>query len=259
QGTLAIGNYIYMIGGRTATARNASVQRAIVHADGTTSSFETVGATLVEARAGFVTLVTPAWVYVVGGDDGTSLDSVERAPIAAAASLEPFPTGPSLKLTIPREYAASAVIGPYLYVFGGTSSMPTASVERAATLPDGPLGAFTAVTGSDLAMPRADMTATVIGNYVYIISGWTGGSCFTPSVERADIHPDGSLGAFAVVAGVTLVTARTNHTATVYGGHVYIVGGLPGSNFVTRVERATIHADGTIDTFVEIPVDLAAE
>ena len=259
QGNVLLGNNLYLIGGRIGSAVTTSVQRATVHADGTTNTFATVsGSTLVDARDGFVTLVTPSWVYVVGGYNGLPMASVERAPIAADGTLGTFAIDPSVTLATARGFAASAVIGPYLYVFGGNISGPAASVERATILPDGTLGPFTAMPDG-LTEARADMTATVIGPYVYIISGWAGGSYADPSVERAPIMADGSLGAFAIVAGVSLVTGRFDHTATVYGGQLYIVGGLPGTNFLTRVERATIHDDGTIDTFAEIPVDLAAE
>jgi hypothetical protein len=46
----------------------------------------------------------------------------------------------------------------------------------------------------------------LIGNYLYVLGGFA--TSPLSSVERAQIHADGSLGPFALLPDVTLITAR---------------------------------------------------
>ncbi|HEY9900183.1 MAG TPA: hypothetical protein V6D00_13495 [Pantanalinema sp.] len=82
------------------------------------------------------------------------------------------------------------------------------------------------------------------------------------SATQAPALPAGSrLGAFQVVPGVALGTARSEHTSQVVGAFLYVLGGLSGeetsSNLVERValdgvERAAIASDGTLGPFSSV-------
>lgn len=71
-------------------------------------------------------------------------------------------------------------------------------------------------------------------------------------MERAVINDDGTLGAFATVAGVALNTGRNYFTAVVTDHYLYILGGFDGVTGIGNVERAAIGADGSLGAFVVV-------
>ncbi|MBM3276357.1 MAG: hypothetical protein FJZ00_14480, partial [Candidatus Sericytochromatia bacterium] len=94
--------------------------------------------------------------------------------------------------------------------------------------------------------------AQVIGNYVYVFGGASsnGTTDNITSVVRATVNADGTLGAFATVAGINLVTARTYATSIVTGPYLYVISGnFPGTN---TVERAAIDAGGNLGAFATV-------
>jgi Kelch motif protein len=207
------------------------------------------GSTLVMGRSGHTAAVIGNVVYVLGGYSGGSyLDSVERATINADGSLGPFAPVPGVALATARSGHTTLVMGSFLYVLGGSGSNGVLnSVERATIAVDGSLGPFTNVTGVVLTSARDSATTAVVGNTVYVIGGI--GTGVLKTVERATINPDGSLGPFAVVTGVSLATARSGHTSAVVGSTLYVLGGSANSTALNSVERAPINADGSLGTF----------
>ncbi|MBO9542450.1 hypothetical protein J7643_17815 [bacterium] len=85
------------------------------------------------------------------------------------------------------------------------------------------------------------------------------GSGVSPTPTPAPPVSAGSrLGAFQLVPGVSLGTARSEHTSNVVGSYLYVLGGLTGEetspNLVERValdgvERSAIASDGTLGPF----------
>jgi N-acetylneuraminic acid mutarotase len=57
---------------------------------------------------------------------------------------------------------------------------------------------------------------------------------------------------FATVADVSLTTARRGHASVVIGNYLYIVGGF-GDSPLNSIERAIIHADGSLGPFSPVP------
>jgi hypothetical protein len=199
------------------------------------------------AATGTAVAATESWVYATGGFNAGALDKVERAMINADGTLGAFiPAG---TLTTPSNDHGSVVLGKWLYVIGGSNGSALMRVERAAIGANGALGAF-ADAGVALTVPRSGATVTIVGAFVYVVGGTNAGGAL-PSIERAPIGGDGTLGVFAD-AGQTLRTARSGHTATVSGNFLYVVGGAPtASTYTDRVERAPIAGDGTIGAFVD--------
>jgi N-acetylneuraminic acid mutarotase len=108
----------------------------------------------------------------------------------------------------------------------------------------------------NLAEPRIGASAVVIGNSLYVIGGVGLGEMAKGTVERALIAADGTLGTFEIVDGVSLVTPRSQFTATVIGNSLYVIGGLSGSvasNGLDSIERAPINPDGTLGPFAMMP------
>jgi hypothetical protein len=246
-----IGNYLYVIGGLNGSSYLATVERATINADGTIGNFSTVtGVALVTGRAGHTNVVIGNYLYVVGGNGGSSLNSVERANLNANGNMGTFSTLGGVTLVAARREFATVVLGNYLYVIGGIGNSGTLnSIERATINADGTIGTYSTQAGT-LVSPRNDLACAVIGNYLYVIGGSNAGTGMN-SVERATINSDGTIGAFSTVAGVTLVASRGYHTCAVIGSYLYVLAGFTGTSWtpVTSVERATINADGTISTF----------
>jgi hypothetical protein len=145
-------------------------------------------------------------------------------------------------------YMASVVIGPYLYVIGGgNNGIVQNTIQRATINADGTLGAFTPMP-TTLNTARGAHTATVIGNFLYVIGG-TDGTNQLASVERAPILPGGSLGSFTTLTAAALNTAREGHAVAVVGNRLYVVGGFKNPLPIGSIERANINADGSIGPF----------
>jgi N-acetylneuraminic acid mutarotase len=205
--------------------------------------------TLAMARDSHSATTIGSFVYVVGGEsDNTSLSSVERARVNVDGSLGPFSTTPDTYLVTPRQSHAAVILGNSLYVLGGISNgRVLGTIERATIASDGSLGSFTAVLDTALSIPRYGHAVAVIGDSFYVIGGF--GVNSLDSVERATINNDGSLGPFMPLSGVSLSAARHDHSVSVAGNFLYVVGGLRGNNTVGEVERSTIGADGSLGPF----------
>jgi hypothetical protein len=161
------------------------------------------------------------------------------------AGARQFPT-----LVTPRDTHTSALIGRYLYIIGGVGANGSlSSVEQAMVNADGTLGQF-AIVRSTLVTPRRAHTSRVIGNRLYVIGGF--GDAPLSSVEQATVEPDGSIGAFTTAEDIALVDARASHANVVVGSYLYVIGGL-STTMLNTVERATIHADGSIGPFSAVP------
>ncbi|MNL44186.1 hypothetical protein D3C87_1667450 [compost metagenome] len=86
--------------------------------------------------------------------------------------------------------------------------------------PDGSLGSFQN-TGVTLATGRGNLSGAFIGGKLYAIGGF---SPTTPqsSIEAATLDPDGTLGAFSVVNGVSLTAGEWGHESVVAGNSLYV-------------------------------------
>lgn len=250
---VVVGNYIYVIGGSDSTGYLDNVERARINADGSLTPFISSNVRLATARAGHTCVVLGIFLYIVGGVNNTGiLGSVERASIAPDGSLGQFTIVPNLTLDISRKDATSVVLGNALYVIGGTGNGVLDSIERATINADGSLGPFARVADVTLATARTGHASMIAGNALYVVGG-SGTSGVTGTVERAIIADDGSLGVFAQVTGVGLVTARAGHTGAVIGNSLYVLGGIGDPGALTSIEQATLYADGTIGAFTIVP------
>jgi hypothetical protein len=154
-------------------------------------------------------------------------------------------------LAVRRDNHTSTVVGHHLYIVGGVGRTGALnSVERAVINADGTLGRFAIVPGINLVTPRQAHTTVVIGDQLYVIGGFGNGSL--GSVEHATIASDGSLGPFTIISNVTLETARQGHSSVIVGNYLYVLGGL-GMSGLNSVERAIIHADGSLAPFATVP------
>ncbi|MBM3269898.1 MAG: IPT/TIG domain-containing protein [Candidatus Sericytochromatia bacterium] len=185
-----IGDYLYVVGGFGGSYLD-SVVRSTIGSDGSLTLFGDAGKNLGTARNNHTLAVIGNYLYAVGGQNSSGLaeGSVERAAINADGTLGAF-AGAGVSLVTPRLQHASAVIGDYLYVFGGRSNdTPIVyfdSVERARINADGTLGAFATVPGRNLAVARNALTAAPLGDSLLLVGGTNGSPL--GSVERAPLQ-----------------------------------------------------------------------
>jgi Kelch motif len=205
---------------------------------------------LLTARFGHTASLVGNGVLVAGGSSvaGGLVKTIERATFNADGTLTPFAVAPGAALATPRTRHAAVVIGHSLYVIGGSDGTHAlASVEQASFDDAGAVATFFPVPDSALTSARAGAAAVVVGSWLYVLGG-SDGSQPLASVERAAINPDGTLSAFAVVDGLTLATARSDHGAVVADGTLFVTGGN-GPAALASVEAATIGADGSLGAF----------
>jgi Kelch motif len=150
------------------------------------------------------------------------------------------------------------VVGDRIYIIGGTeqNSVATGNVDVAFIGPDGTIGAF-GPSGAKLVNGRVLHVTVIVRNSLYVI----GGTIFSnteDSIERAVINADGTLGPFTVV-GAVAVSGRAGASVLVTDDFVYVIGGElsiifgPDNHVQRSVERAAVHADGTLGPFSEVP------
>lgn len=260
--SLTIDNRLYLLGGAdpNASARADADSLGLV-AKGNLGAFAASPNGLTTKRAYFGAVALGRYVYAIGGVAGTGLSdpiaAVERAQIGADGTLGTF-SDAGITLSTRRSCFCLARVGARLYVIGGAAgdenAAPIGSVESAPIGADGTLGAFAAVAGVTLNVPRKKAAAVVLGNYLYVVGGDTGTSndAGIATIERAPIHADGTLGAFTLQTG-ELTGPRLYHACAVLGGKLYVIGGQnnDGSSNGT-VEAAPINADGTLGTFATV-------
>ena len=248
------GSSVFVLGGTDGRGDLSSVERAGINADGSLAPFATIsGVSLVTAREAHTTVLIGQYLYVIGGlGNGSPLNSIERATVGPDGSLGRFAIVPGVELTVPRQGHTSLVIGNYLYVLGGFNTSSLNSAERAIINIDGSLNPFEAVSGVTLVGARHGHTTAIVGNTLYTIGGERGNTTLQ-DVERATINADGSLGPFSVVAGASLMDARSGHATSLIGKALYVFGGTRSNTALSSVERAPLASDGTLAPFAVVP------
>lgn len=217
-----IGNWLYVVGGADTDGQMDSVERAPILAGGELGAFRPAGTSLRVRRDDHASLRVGDWLYVFGGDQRGSLDSVERAPITAGGDLGAFEVVDS-HLQVARDEHTVTRIGRYVYVIGGIRGpVQLNSVERAEVLADGRLGPFTRY-GRTLTANRYAHWAVVHGDKLYVVGGLSDNGD-AGQVERATILADGELGPFERI-GSRLLEKRDSPIAIELNGWLYVIAG----------------------------------
>jgi hypothetical protein len=244
-----IGNTLYVLAGSS-----ANVEQATISADGSIGTFSKSSGPLAASVSQSSSIVIGGNIYLVGGIDtvsGKPSTIVQGASAAGAVGGFSDLSG-TVHLSSPRAGHATVLIGNYLYAIGGLSLNGTlqaasSTIERAPINASGNLAAFKQQPAEALKTSRFGHTATVLGNYLYIVGGYSSG--VLGSIEQASIQPDGTLGSFTT-SSTALVTPREYHTTAVIGSYLYVIGGDAGAGAqILPIERASINADGTLSAF----------
>lgn len=244
-----IGRWVYVVGGSDHDGQMASVERAPILEGGDLGAFQTVGATLQTPRDCHASLVIGSWLYVFGGDQQGSLDSIERAPITGG-DLGRFQTV-STRMTTARDEHTATRIGNYVYVIGGIRGpVQLNSIERAEVRPDGSLGPFTRYRHS-LTANRYGHWVVVNGDSLYVAGGLSDNGN-AGVVERARIGSDGELGPFERL-DAELRERRDSPIAIALDGWLYVIAGAREHAMhlkMTSIEAAPFTGGGGLGSFV---------
>ncbi|MBA2540432.1 MAG: hypothetical protein H0V17_12400 [Deltaproteobacteria bacterium] len=161
----------------------------------------------------------------------------------------------SLALDGTRGAHTSAVIGSYLYTFGGNTLEGAMTVERSPILASGSLGMAQQVLGVSFGLnPRAYHAMATTASSVYIAGGSLSSTTFD-DVLRAPINPDGTVG--QLVAAGTMTRPRAGAGMFVAGNFLYLIGGRANNTATATVERAAINADGSLGAFEDAGVSIS--
>ncbi len=180
----------------------------------------------------FGSLGTTRCVFVLGGrDDSAPRSTVWRADVLAGGALGAWQAEASLPAATAFHAAAlatprnSRVTAPgFLYVLGGIRDTSGTAVSTAWR---GSLDSTGTVTGwsaePSLPVPLRSFGAAIVRGDLYVAGGAETGNAPSGAVYRARIQPDGTLGAWAMVAG--LPSGRAGHALDAFGTHLYVLGG----------------------------------
>jgi hypothetical protein len=214
--------------------------------------FTDAGTTLVTPRQGASVSVIGDHVYVIGGENGGSVASIESAEIANNGDVGAFVLADT-SLATARHGHTAVVTRSAVYVIGGDNLVGSTinrqnTIERATLNDDGSLGTFALVAGATtVASGRSATRAVRVGNDLYLVGG-SDQVGQVNTLERTTISSDGALGAMTAVADVTLVSARRKHAALVIGQYLYVLGGK-ASSALDSVERCAFMIANQIGSF----------
>ena len=154
----------------------------------------------------------------------------------------------------PRRALAAVASATHLYVIGGVDNRGNYArdVEYARIASDGSLESWQKT--SPIKLGRFYLSAVIVGKYLYVLGGGYGPlggqNLPTPSVERAVINSDGSLGNWEMISNMQL--PRRGLKAVAYAGRIYAIGGYSGV-FLKSTEYATVNADGSLSPWTLDP------
>ena len=259
----AAGHFLYVAGGAVdMTKAVTSIERATVAQDGTLAGWQAEAATL--SAVGPSVVVAAKTALITGGirSLGSISEKTSLLTIAEDGSVTVAAGPPMLH---PRFHHAMVMHDAWAYAVGGaqTDATSQASVERIRLDDAGP-GEW--IEDRALPLPRSHHGLAQYEGALYVVAGLNrfDGDPFPyeddsfADVLRAPIAEDGSLGEWSTVG--QLPDALAVHASFAHAGHLYVVGGLEGEgsggDFVAKIQRAPIAADGTVGAFETLATEL---
>jgi hypothetical protein len=179
-----------------------------------------------------------SWVYTVGGANASNSagNAMYRAQVMANGSLGAWTAMTSqpsarayhaIAAATPSTARMDTTVAAYIYALGGIdgTGATVATVEFTRVGIDGNLAAWQSTTPLPAALHNAG--AIVFRGYMYVSGGANGTHQPTANAYRAEVHADGTLGAWQAVGSLPKPTAY--HSMVNFGPYVYVVGGDNGT------------------------------
>lgn len=262
SGAAAHNGYIYLVGGDRDSGGTyaTTVSYAAINSDGTLGSWNTTSS-LNTGRRQHRVIIHNGHIYAIGGQTtgATEVATVEYAKINPSGTLGSWQS--TVSLPEARTAFGLEAYNGYLYVIAGATSSVTNSVIYASLNASGTIASDSGCGSSwcsttSTPNTRNWTTATAYNGWMYVVGGNGGGTIWTPSVIRAPINSDGTLGNW--VDSSDLNTTRTVASIEIWNGYLYVMGGCsagvtgfdcPGNVHLATVEYAPIHANGSLGTW----------
>lgn len=247
------GAFLYAIGGANLDVTLNNVDRAPIGADGALGAWS-AGPALPVPVGGLAGGLVGNVVVVAGGMtmQGTT-DKSWSAVVGDDGSLGSWKQGGSV--AHPRMHPGAFVKDSALYVVGGFDAASVwDDVVRSDVSPDGSLSDWR--PAGKLPSPRSHFGLTYVDGAVYLSGGLDQSANGSPpplaDVSLGRIGEDGSLGDWTPMP--KLPVALCTHASFVYGGYLYVVGGLSGAAYKheRRAWRAPIQSDHSLGAWQSV-------
>ncbi len=232
-GVVAFNRYIYVIGGAGGKDGKPldTVERARIRSDGSLGEWILEENRLTTPRFGVTAIVSGGYIYAIGGYGENLLGTIERARIMPDGSLGRW----QVVAHLPRpSYMHTAIKHrDHIYLLGGrTHRGGLRDVFFTELKADGTLREWQ--TLMPLSSPRYGLSATVIGDRIYV-----GGGEDTHHIESASMKTDGTLSQWKKTLRLPLKMKRAVMVA--YRDVIYLIGGIHDGKYLrdvyaTRVE-----------------------
>jgi hypothetical protein len=260
---VAYHGYVYIMAGSTsATTDTNDVQYAQINPNGTILGPWNTTASITNVRNGQTAVGYNGYLYVLGGTDsaGALYADVQYAKIDSAGVLSGYVTDSSSPATA-RAWSAGVAYNGYMYMVGGCSAVSADTCSTASTVVsyapiniDGSLGTWANTTN---ALPAARGMGAVVADQgrLYYIGGRPTSTTVSPTVYYVGLNAStgNTTGAWTSIASPTGLTARYGHSAVVYNGYLYVIGGCTTASgacaaFLNDVEYAQLNSSGGFAT-----------
>lgn len=279
-------NTVYLLGGGNAPGvPNNIIYKASINSDGVIGTW-VQGTSLPGNLYASQAIVAKNRVYLLGGNDGTSVSTIYSAPILEGSNdyssyyaadstnylmpgsgkpwiqqyqinsqqtsdITDWAAGTALPVSV--AYSAGFATKNRVYIVGGYQNGATSSanVYTAPINSDGTLGAWTLGT----ALPAAVHYSTVVvtKDRVYLLGGWSGS--YTATTYTATINADGTIGAWTTGSSLAYAVGAAGNHAFILKNRIYLIGGYNGASLST-IQSAPINMDGVIGTWVQSSTNL---
>lgn len=232
-------NRVYLIGGYNGSGTIATVETAVINADGSLGTWGTA-TSLPGILHGATTIVTTNRVYLIGGyNAGGVANIIYTAPISSDGTIGTWTTGPSMPSVL--AYSRAILIKNKIYTIGGrNASSPISTIYVCTLNTDGSMGTWSAYGSFPISIYNNELA--IIKNRLYSFGGYS--STALNTVYYSEIASDGSLGTWTALPGlpIALYASQVFVTKSV----VYMVGGWNSSAVVSDIYSAFINSDGSL-------------
>ena len=243
-----LGDSVFVLGGFDALSGSDDGYLAPIQPDGTLGTFVAEDRKLWKGpRASYGSAIVGNNLYLVGGRDGLSaVDTVERASISEATTLIGDFSEAGFSINAGRAYPGSAVVGDYLYVYGGRSSTsPSTTIEHAPIFPDGSIGEFSVV--ADMGYVLADPCMARIGSTVHLLGGGRDATNYIDDALVITHDAEGEIVSQTTHAGF-LPANRAMSECLILGERLFMLGGRAPADTATII-TADIQGDHSLSAF----------
>ena len=240
---------VYVLGGINGSTRQTTVYKSPLTSANlgtfSTTSQGQLPVALNNLSANSVTISNTNYMYVLGGNNGTSdVTTVYKSTVDGSGNVGAFSTTSQGQLPQNLSLHSSQIVTisgtSYIYVIGGLNGSTAQSTVYKATIDaSGNIGAFSTVSQTQLpaAIYNASSFTTTIGttNYIYLIGGKNSAGSPVNSIYRGKLDASGNVSSWTL--GNTLpqtLSSSVSVTATNNGSNnVYVLGGANPSAVLT--------------------------